>query len=321
MITRLVDNALDASVVGGFSRIGYLVRSRAFTPLNSYDLTGKTVVVTGPTSGLGLSTVRSLRAMNADLVLVGRQPDKLRAVSDDLISRAGAGKVQSVTAEMGNLASVVEACRQISDSHTAIDALVHNAGALLDGREVSVSGVEQTIASHVVGPFVMTSLLLPLVRAAHGRVITVSSGGMYAVALSQLQNGQSLEMSPNSYDGTKQYAIAKRAQVTLNQLWAEHETDVEFHAMHPGWADTPGVESSLPTFRKVMRPLLRSTEQGADTIVWLCAEQSLGAPSGTFWCDRTPRSVHRLPGTKRSDTRAAREALWAWCRAFVPTTQ
>jgi NAD(P)-dependent dehydrogenase (short-subunit alcohol dehydrogenase family) len=86
------------------------------------------------------------------------------------------------------------------------------------------------------------------------------------------------------------------------------------HAMHPGWADTPGVQRSLPTFRRLTAPLLRSGDQGADTIVWLAADD--GAPlatTGGFWLDRRRRALHRLGSTRRSDTPAQREALWAWC--------
>lgn len=84
--------------------------------------------------------------------------------------------------------------------------------------------------------------------------------------------------------------------------------------MHPGWADTPGVEESLPTFRKIVGPLLRTPEQGVDTLVWLAAD--IGEPSsssGSFWLDRRRRSLHRLPTTRRSDTPERRAELWAWC--------
>jgi hypothetical protein len=82
--------------------------------------------------------------------------------------------------------------------------------------------------------------------------------------------------------------------------------------MHPGWADTPGVQESLPAFRFFTKPLLRSAEQGADTICWLTSHSD-GEPSGKFWSDRAVRSIHRLPRTQSSDTPAVREALWQWC--------
>ena len=98
-------------------------------------------------------------------------------------------------------------------------------------------------------------------------------------------------------------------------MWAERTdpAEVVFHAMHPGWADTPGVAASLPTFRKITRPLLRSVEQGADTMVWLGAADEPGVSTGGFWLDRRRRSIHKLPSTRRTDTPERRAALWQWC--------
>ena len=174
-------------------------------------------------------------------------------------------------------------------------------------RETS-AGSEATVASQIVGPFLMTSLLLDALEATSGRVITVSSGGMYAAPLSI----DGLEMGEADYNGTDQYARAKRAQVTLNEMWAEREgrRGVTFHAVHPGWADTPGVEESLPTFRKIVGRALRTPAEGADTIVWLCVDDTALDESGRFWHDRRVRSIHRLPTTRRSDTPERRDELW-----------
>ena len=146
---------------------------------------------------------------------------------------------------------------------------------------------------------------------APARVLTMSSGGMYATGLTV----DHLEMT-DDYRGSEQYARAKRAQVTLNALWAERPDTrgVVFHAVHPGWADTPGVEASLPKFRRIVGPLLRTPEQGADTLVWLAADD--GAPlatTGKFWLDRRTRPIHKLPTTRRTDTPERRAQLWAWC--------
>ena len=106
-----------------------------------------------------------------------------------------------------------------------------------------------------------------------------------------------LQSERGEFDGPKVYARTKRAEVILTELWAEQlaGTGVVVHAMHPGWADTPGVRSSLPRFYKVTRPLLRTPAQGADTIVWLGAAAEPGRSSGRFWHDRRPRPTHRLP--------------------------
>jgi NAD(P)-dependent dehydrogenase (short-subunit alcohol dehydrogenase family) len=112
------------------------------------------------------------------------------------------------------------------------------------------------------------------------------------------------------FDGTRAYAQTKRAEVVLAEQWAERlrERGVVVHSMHPGWVDTPGVQEALPTFRRVMGPLLRDADAGADTIVWLGAADEPLRSSGRFWHDREERPTHRVPWTRESD--AERRRLW-----------
>jgi NAD(P)-dependent dehydrogenase (short-subunit alcohol dehydrogenase family) len=152
-------------------------------------------------------------------------------------------------------------------------------------------------------------MLLPALRAAApSRVITVSSGGMYTQRLEL----SALEMPPPDYRGVTEYARVKRAQVVLNREWARRTepAQVAFHAMHPGWAATPGITASLPGFSRVMRPLLRSAGQGADTIVWLATADAGLLGSGRFWHDRRPRPEYLLPWTREPSGAAGR--LWDW---------
>jgi NAD(P)-dependent dehydrogenase (short-subunit alcohol dehydrogenase family) len=319
MNKKLLSDVLDATVVPGFSRVGYLLRAQLgkWSPVSKMNLAGRVVVITGPTSGLGAATARMLAATGAQLVLVARNKEKCDAIAHELHSSFPQCNPVVVIAEMGDLSAVASASRQIREQFPRVDVLVHNAGALLQERSVSPQGIEQTIASHVVGPHLMTTMLRDVLRAANGRVVTVSSGGMYSTALPQLQVGESLEMPASNYNGTRQYAYAKRAQVTLNEMWAHKEPNIEFVAMHPGWADTPGVQDSIPLFRTLTKPILRTSAQGADTIAWLAAVRSLPEKSGTFWSDREVRSVHKTPMTRRADIEAARDALWAWCNEVI----
>jgi NAD(P)-dependent dehydrogenase (short-subunit alcohol dehydrogenase family) len=309
----LLDSALEFPVVTSFTRIGYDARRRLahWRPLDGYDLNGRTVLVTGATSGLGLAASEQFGRNGATVILLGRDRAKTEGVRDDLVARTRSDAFEVVVADMGDLEQVRAAAQQVQHAHPSLDVLVHNAGALTADRRVAPSGVEATVASQVVGPFLLTTLLLPQLRAARpGRVLTVSSGGMYAAPLTvgHLQMGA-------DYKGSEQYARAKRAQVTLNEMWALRmpREEIVFHAMHPGWADTPGVRESLPTFRKVVGPLLRTPLQGVDTLVWLGAD---GGPplqrNGRFWLDRHERSIHKLPSTRRSDTAARRDRLWDW---------
>jgi hypothetical protein len=113
------------------------------------------------------------------------------------------------------------------------------------------------------------------------------------------------------YDGVAAYAQTKRMQVVLAELLAEELPDsrVTVSSMHPGWADTPAVQTSLPRFWKAMQRRLRTPAEGADTVIWLAASPAARGRSGLFWFDRHPRSPHLLPWTRESDTerRALRE--------------
>ena len=316
-MNTFLSNALDAAVVPGFSRIGYAIRKCLgnWQPISSFDLRGKTVVITGPTSGLGEQVARQLAVTGANLVLVARNEEKCGRVIEEITPLCTGNKPVFVRAEMGDLESVRSACAAIQQQFAHVDVLIHNAGALLNTRQISPQGIEQTIASHVVGPFLMTTLLLPLMNG--GRVVTVSSGGMYTSALPVFANGESLELPAHKYGGSKQYAIAKRAQVTLAEMWAAREPNTEFASMHPGWADTPGVQESIPGFRRVTAPILRSASEGADTIAWLAAVQPLPGKSGSFWSDREIRSIHKSSRTKKNDTTSFRTALWERVTHYV----
>ena len=109
------------------------------------------------------------------------------------------------------------------------------------------------------------------------------------------------------------YAQSKRAQVILTELWAKKlaGTGVTVNAMHPGWVKTPGLQSSLPGFSKIMNFSLRTPDQGADTIVWLAVAPQLEAESGKFWFDRRARETHKTARTKSSTQ--DRQQLWAEC--------
>ena len=316
----LIDQALEVPVVTSFTRLGYAIRSRIseWPRLADFKLGGRAVAITGPTSGIGLAAAHQLAQCGATVILIGRDAEKTQRVRQLIAAKSGNDNIDVAIASMDDCDSVASAAQKISAKYPRLDALLHNAGSLSATRQLAASGVEQTVASQVVGPFLLTTLLLENLRAGStGRVITMSSGGMYTADLEvdRLQMGK-------DYSGATQYALAKRAQVTLNEMWAQRVplNEVVFHSMHPGWVDTPGVRDALPTFRRVVGPLLRTPDQGADTLVWLAACDSAPlSSSGKFWLDRQPRSIHRLHRTKASDTEARRAELWQWCESITGT--
>ncbi|MFO7777374.1 MAG: SDR family NAD(P)-dependent oxidoreductase [Nitriliruptoraceae bacterium] len=310
-LTRAVDAALELTVVPSFSRIGYAVRSRleGWEPVEQLPGAGKRVLVTGANSGLGYAAARTLLASGAHVLVSVRSEEKAedtrRRLETDL-GRAFGERLETDLLDLGDLAQVRDfAARRLAEA-AALDAIVHNAGALFAEKALTGDGLERTYQVHVVAPFLLTSLLLPKLAAnAPSRVVTVTSGGMYAEKLVTARID-----SPGGYKGTVAYARAKRAQVVLTREWARRfaDTGVSFHVAHPGWALTPGVEVSLPGFRKLTGPILRDTDEGSDTIVYLALHEDLGE-DGRLWHDRRPRSEHKVPWTIAEPGEAGE--LWA----------
>ncbi len=308
-IQDIVDDALEFAVLPSFSRIGYAARSRlyAWTPPPADSLRGRTVLITGPTSGLGRAAADGLAAIGARVILVGRNQERLIAVRDELVSAHGDDRFRTVVADMASLASIRAAVTHILDTEPRLDVVVDNAGAIFPHRTTSPDGLESTFATMVVGPFALVGGLLPLIRqTGRARVVAVTSGGMYAQPL----HLDDLQWARTPFDGTRAYAQAKRAQVSLMREWARRVTpdEVTFTAMHPGWADTPGISAALPRFYGLMDPILRTPTEGADTTVWLAADAAATGLTGRLFLDRRPRPFDRIPTTRLSA--ADRRRLW-----------
>ena len=308
-LPSLVDDALEVTVVGSFSRVGFVLRRLLFgwAPPADGALRGRTALVTGPTSGLGRAATDALASMGARVILVGRSAERLTAVRDALVATHGEDRFPIVVADMGSLASVRAAADRIIETEPRLDVLVDNAGAIFPERSESPDGIEATLAVLVVGPFVLVSGLLPLLRRTPGaRVVCVTSGGMYTQKLDL----DDLQSTVVPFSGPRAYARAKRAQVALVREWARRlrGTGVTINAMHPGWADTPGLAETLPGFYRAMRPVLRSPAEGVDTIAWLAADPAGAATSGSLYLDRRPRPFDRVPGTRLSP--GDRRRLW-----------
>jgi NAD(P)-dependent dehydrogenase (short-subunit alcohol dehydrogenase family) len=306
----ILDTALDLTVVGGYSSLGYRVRSRGWRPSDTPRLDGKVVVITGATSGLGRAAAAGFARLGATVWLAVRNAERGEQARAEIVEHSGNDQVHVAVCDLSHLRSVREFASYLRTHLPRLDVLVNNAGVLTEERELSSDGIELTLATNVIGPFLLTNLLIPLLeQSAPARVINVSSGGMYA----QRVPVDDLQSEHDDFKGTTAYARTKRAEVILTELWAQRLEDsgVVFHAMHPGWADTGGIQSALPRFYRLTRRVLRTPAQGADTIVWLGAAPEPLASSGGFWHDRRRRPTHLLPRTHETDDE--RQRLWAQC--------
>jgi NAD(P)-dependent dehydrogenase (short-subunit alcohol dehydrogenase family) len=311
MLPSLLDRAFDWTVLPGYSRLGYAVRSRSWADDRpAGGLQGWSVLVTGANSGIGAATCERLARGGATVHMLVRDRERGERAREEIAARSGGGELVLELCDVSSLASVREFADRFIDEHPELHALVNNAGVMAPERTRTAEGFELTFATNVLGPFLLTGLLLPaLRRGAPARIVNVSSGGMYTQRL----DADDIQLEGREYEPSRFYAHTKRCEVVLTELWAERlrGSGISVHSMHPGWADTPGVQSSLPRFRKLMRPLLRDPGQGADTVVWLASAEEPASRSGRFWHDREPRRTHRVPRTK--ETAADRERLWEEC--------
>jgi dehydrogenase/reductase SDR family protein 12 len=307
-VGRVLSRVVDPFIVSSFDRTGFRIHSLTFRPEDlDVDLSNRRCVVTGANSGIGYETALALADLGAEVVLLCRNRGRGEQAVERIRTLTGNARVSLEVVDMSDLASVRAAAGRLAAA--PVDVLVHNAGVLPGERIETRDGLELTFATHVVGPFLLTRLLRPnLEKSPDGRVIWVSSGGMYT---------RRLDLSdPNwtkrDYDGVLAYAETKRAQVILSELWAEElrGSPISVNAMHPGWADTPSVESSLPRFHRITKNILRTPAEGADTVVWLAACPTLRA-TGRFFLDREERRTHLLPFTR--ETEKDRRALWRLC--------
>jgi dehydrogenase/reductase SDR family member 12 len=305
-----LDKALELSVIGGYSRLGYQLRSAAWRSQPLARMDGETVLITGASSGLGLAAADGFAGLAARVYMLARDRERGERARDQVAQKTGNPEVRALICDLSDLRAVRLLARQLCLQAPRLDVLVNNAGVLTRERTLSAQGLELTFATNVLGPFLLTKLLTQRPGDhAPRRIINVSSGGMYLQRL----HADDLQMQRERFDGPTAYARTKREQVILTEMWAKQlaGSGGTVHAMHPGWVDTPGLRRSLPRFYKLAKPLLRTAKQGADTILWLGSVPAGTISSGRFWHDRAPRPTHRVPWSRESP--ADRERLWREC--------
>ncbi|MGA8987648.1 SDR family NAD(P)-dependent oxidoreductase [Aeromicrobium sp.] len=312
-LTAALDVLMDKSLVLGYSRIGASAR-RCWWPDDPApdSLVGRHVIVTGASSGLGQATAAGLARLGATVHLVGRSLTRLDESADLIRTKVPEADLLSEMCDISDLDAVRAYAADLRERVGALHAIVHNAGLMPPERTESAQGHEMSLATHVLGPLLLTEeLRKSLAAAASPRVVIVSSGGMYSAPLND-SIGDDIEYERANYDPVRAYARTKRIQVTLAEELADRlrGLGISVHSMHPGWADTPGITDSLPRFAKIVGPILRTPAQGADTIVWLTAADEPVQSTGEFWCDRRVRATYYL--SWQSDDPSVRRKIWAY---------
>ena len=308
----IIDTALDRSIVLGYGRLGLLARRRLpGWPADPPRIDGSAVLVTGAASGLGLAAACGFARLGATVHALARDAGRADHAVAEIRASAPGANARAQACDLSSLVAIKSFAEGFAASEPRLDVLVNNAGVMPPERTRSVDGHELMFATHVLAPLALTTLLVGRL----GRVINVSSGGMYTQSLPR----DDWESDQTPYSPTKLYARTKREQVTITEVTADRLRDrgVVVHGMHPGWAETEGLTRAMPGFRTIMRPLLRTADEGADTIVWLGAATEPLRETGLFWHDRRPRPTHYRVGPSPGAGDRGRAELWAYCEAAL----
>jgi retinol dehydrogenase-14 len=267
---------------------------------------GKTVLITGGTSGIGKAAAVALAAMGAYVVVVGRNPERGEAALEEIKARSHSESVELMLADLSVQAELGRLAGEFQERHDRLDVLANNAGLVQSRRTETAEGIETTLATNHLAPFLLTNLLIArLKESAPSRVITVSS---------EAQRWGKMDFedvqSTRKYRGFPVYGMTKLANIMFTYELAERlkGTGVTANCLHPGPVGTNfGKNNAGPMalFFRLGKPFMRSPEQGADTLVWLAVSPEVEGVSGKYFSDRK-----EIEAKEVAHDPAARRTLW-----------
>lgn len=272
------------------------------------DLSGKTMLVTGATSGIGCEAAVAFAGAGAHTVIVGRNPDKTEAVLAEIKGRSGSDGVEALLCDFSSQAAIRQLARTVLERYPRLDVLVNNAGGVHAQRTLTEDGIEATFAVNHLGYFLLTHLLLDrLVASAPSRIVNVASEAHYRGTLDFDDLG-----FERGYAIMKAYSRSKLANVLFTRELAKRfeGRGVTVNALHPGvvathiWDGAPSW--TQPIFALAKRFFMASSTAGADTIVYLATYPDVAEVSGLYFEKNRPKEPSSLA---RDDALAGR--LWA----------
>jgi retinol dehydrogenase 14 len=255
------------------------------------SMTGKSVLVTGGTGGIGKATAVGLAALGARVGITGRDRVRAESAAADIRAASGNPAVDVFTADMSSQAEVRGLAGEVLDAYPRLDVLVNNVGGFWAHRHVTADGLEHTFALNHLAPFLLTHLLLDrLTASAPARVVTVSSG---AHATGRI-DFDDLHGSAG-YSGQRAYSASKLANVMFTYELARRldGTGVTATVLHPGVVrtnfgaeDQAGIKVILP----LVRPFLKSPAAGAATTIYLASSAQVDGVTGRYFANRKPKT-------------------------------
>lgn len=250
------------------------------------NLRGKTAIVTGGTNGIGFITAQELAHLEAQVVIFSRNQEKCQAAVEQIKRTTGNINIESISVDLSLMASVRQAADIFLKQHSRLDILVNNAGAVFFQRQVSAEGLEMTFALNHLSYFLLTDLLLDILKSnAPSRIINVSSDAH--------QNGRinfDDLMSEKSYSGFGAYSMSKLANIMFTYELADRlsGTQVSVNALHPGFVATGFARNNgkLINFgMSITKPFARKPEKGAETSIYLASSTEVDGVSGKYFTD------------------------------------
>jgi retinol dehydrogenase 14 len=248
---------------------------------------GKLVLITGGTSGIGKAAATALAAMEAEVVVVGRDGERGEGAVEEIRCESGNERVSLMVADLSVQAEVRRLAEEYKEHHDRLDVLVNNAGLVQSDRTETPDGIETTLAINHLAPFLLTNLLLDLLeKSAPSRIITVSSEAQRWGKM----NFDDLQ-SEKRYRSFPVYGMTKLANIMFTFDLAERleGTGVTANCVHPGTVNTnfgSNQRSPMNFLFRAFKPFMRSPEQGADTIVYLAASPDVEGMTGKYLSDR-----------------------------------
>ncbi|KAK5613239.1 Dehydrogenase/reductase SDR member 12 [Crenichthys baileyi] len=292
-----------------YTKSGYEAAAKHFAPADlDVNLSGRSFMVTGANSGIGKATAQEIAKRGGTVHMICRNKGRAETAKDEIVAQSKNQNVHVHIVDMSSARQVWEFAQNFSQNNE-LHVLINNAGCMVNQRELTEEGLEKNFATNTLGTYILTTALIPAMKKMDDpRVITVSSGGM----LTQKLNVDDLQLEKGTFDGTMAYAQNKRQQVILTERWASQHKEIHFSSMHPGWADTPAVQLSMPSFHAKMQSKLRTEAMGADTVVWLAVSAAaIKQPSGLFFQDRKPVATHLPLASTRSSPQEEEKLLAA----------
>ncbi|WP_433089814.1 SDR family NAD(P)-dependent oxidoreductase [Dactylosporangium sp. CA-052675] len=262
------------------------------------DLTGRTVVITGASSGIGLAAAIEMARRGANTVLVGRNPARLEAAAA-AVSQAGGGRTapayRSDFARLDDVHVLVDHLRQ---RYQRIDVLANNAGGVVRGHQITPDGFEATLQTNHLAAFLLSSLLREQLRG--GRIINTASGAhaMGALDPADLRGARKRGL-------WRQYGSAKQANILFAAEASRRWPDIMSASYHPGFVRSRFGSTIGVNMAARLAPFARSPERGADTLVWLAATPASQLTAGGYYMDRK-----LIRPSRDTDSPALAARLW-----------